>query len=172
MADEILSDEIEVGSGRSSKLPMIIVGAVALLLGVGGGVGASIFLADGGDAEGEEEGEIVEGEDGVQAAPEAADEMEIAGLGNFIVNLRDSAGGRILQMEISVEGEPDATARITEREAQVRDAVLMLASDYSYLELEGVDGKMRLRDDILVRINSVVDPTRVSRVYFTSFVVQ
>ena len=58
------------------------------------------------------------------------------------------------------------------RKDGIRDAVLLLASDYSYTELEGMDGKLRLRDDVHAGINRVLAPDRVERVYFTQFLVQ
>jgi flagellar FliL protein len=93
-------------------------------------------------------------------------------LGKFTVNLRDSAGGRVLQMEIQVESEMGTAETIEKRMPQLRDSVILLSSDYSYSELEGIDGKLRLRDEIHARINAVMDPAQVSRVYFTAFVVQ
>jgi flagellar FliL protein len=54
----------------------------------------------------------------------------------------------------------------------MRDSILLLASDYSYTELEGIDGKYRLKDDIHTRVNAVLEPIKISRVYFTEFVVQ
>ena len=38
---------------------------------------------------------------------------------------------------------------------------LLLASDYSYTELEGIDGKFRLKDDIHARVNAVLEPIRL-----------
>jgi flagellar protein FliL len=93
-------------------------------------------------------------------------------LGSFTVNLRDSAGGRVLQMEIQVESDSEMAESIEGRMPQLRDSVILLASDYSYTELEGIDGKFRLKDDIHARVNAVLEPIQVRRVYFTEFVVQ
>ena len=75
-------------------------------------------------------------------------------------------------MEIQVESEAESVEKIEERMPQLRDSVILLASDYSYDELEGIDGKFRLKDDIHARVNAVLEPIQVQRVYFTEFVVQ
>ena len=75
-----------------------------------------------------------------------------------------------IQIEIDKdeEKEKDATNKLPE----LRDYILLLASDYSYTDLEGIDGKMRLKDEIHIRVNSVLEPDEAKRVFFTEFVVQ
>jgi flagellar FliL protein len=75
-------------------------------------------------------------------------------------------------MKIEVESDLESQQKVEARMAQLRDSVILLASDYSYSELEGIDGKFRLKDDIHARVNAVLEPTQVRRVYFTEFVVQ
>ena len=166
--DETIEEEIEVGKSSGKGLA-IIIGIVALLLGAGGGVAGALLLKGN---EPPPAAALPEAEVTAQAEVTSREATEVIGLGSFTVNLRDSAGGRLLQMDVSVEGEPVVAELVEDREAQVRDAILMLASDYTYIELEGMDGKLRLRDEIHRRVNSVVDPERITRVYFTSFVVQ
>jgi len=50
--------------------------------------------------------------------------------------------------------------------------VLMLASDYTVAELDGLDNRMAFRDEIQTRLNGVLAPAEVRRVYFTDFIVQ
>lgn len=165
-ADE--ETDAEKGGGGNKMVP-VIVGAVMLLAGAGGGYFAhSAMSAE--PSQDQQETVAIEGA-GKGATP-APPLSAVTPLGSFTVNLRDSAGGRLLQMNISVETSFEVTPAISAKQAQIRDATIMLASDYSYLELEGLDGKMRLRDEIHRRINAVVQPDKVDRVYFTSFVVQ
>jgi len=96
----------------------------------------------------------------------------IADLGEFTVNLRNSASGRMLQMNISVEVTAHELESVTTKHAELRDAVLMLSSDYTLPELDGLDNRMAFRDEIQTRLNGVLAPTSVNRVYFTNFVVQ
>jgi flagellar basal body-associated protein FliL len=153
------AEEIQVG--QRGKLPMIIAAVVALLLGAGGTFGAMKMMG---------------GDDGAGADKSASDEgskkvdTKMTTLGEFTVNLRASSS-RTLQMEIQVETELETAAKVEERMPQIRDSVILLASDYSVTELEGIDGKLRLRDEIQARVNAVLEPAQVNRVYFTAFVV-
>jgi flagellar FliL protein len=168
-ANEI--EEAEGGGGGKKKLA--IVGVVALLLGGGGGFGAATFLGGGGggdevvadaDPDGDTEGE----------EPAAKkNERAIVALDDFTINLRGTGGGRVLRLEVSAEVDADDETTVLDKRPMMRDAVLTLASDYTYNDLEGIDGKMRLRDELLARLNtSLEDEARVRRVYFTEFVVQ
>ncbi len=90
-------------------------------------------------------------------------------LDEFRVNVSGTAGARILVMEIAVEGTSSALDNIEHRQHQIRDAIFLLTSDYTVMELEGLDGKLRLRDDIHRRINAVLAPHKIGRVYYTRF---
>jgi flagellar FliL protein len=197
MAEEAAKKED--GEKKRSPLP-IIIGAVALLGGLGGGIvdDRTFLSAAPAPAEGEEaadeggHGEEAEasasGGHGEEAKAEedegggghgggggaaAVPASDVKSVGSFTVNLRDSGGGRLLLMEISLE-VPGAKAQesVVKKEAQLRDAIIVLASDYTYLELDGLEGKMRLKDEVLKRSNAVLAPEKVERVYFTNFVIQ
>ena len=88
--------------------------------------------------------------------------------------LNDPEGVEIPPIEVEVQLEYDRSDedRITAGTPAMRDALLSLASDYSYSELEGIDGKMHFRDELLGRLNRVLEGPRVHRIYFTEFVVQ
>ena len=160
-------DEIQVGN--RSKLPFIL-GAVAVFL-IGGAIGWAVTLLTApSDPAADAPADQASAEDQEQGTQDVGTSM--TNLGSFTVNLRDSAGGRVLQMEIQVESDTESVENVEGRMAQLRDSVILLASDYSYTELEGIDGKFRLKDDIHARVNAVLEPIEVRRVYFTEFVVQ
>ena len=96
--------------------------------------------------------------------------LTVFDLGECVVNLR--GGGRVLRVTIGIEVEAALADTLHTRNDELRDAVLLLASDYSYTELEGMEGKLRLRADLHARLNGVLAPNRVERVYFTQFVVE
>jgi flagellar FliL protein len=160
-------DEIQVGN--RSKLPMIL--GMLGVLAIGGLIGwaVSALTADADPAAAEAEA-AANADDEAEEGSRSVD-TDMTNLGNYTVNLRDSSG-RILAMKIEVESDLASAAKVDERMAQLRDSIILLASDYSYTELEGIDGKFRLKDDIHARINAVLEPTQVRRVYFTEFVVQ
>ncbi len=161
-------EEVEVG--KRSKLPFILGALAVFVIGGGIGWGVSYFMApsDPTAAAGSSDGKTASSASG--DSPDV--ETKMTTMGKYTVNLRDSAGGRVLQMEIQLESDMETAATIEKRMPQLRDSVILLSSDYSYTELEGIDGKLRLRDEIHARINAVMDPSTVSRVYFTAFVVQ
>jgi flagellar FliL protein len=192
-----MSDQEAAPPAKSSRLPMIVGAVVVLLLGGGAGAGAMYFLggsgappategeqaaAEGeeasaeGEAKGEGEGEEGEGGEGKEAKPALAlihGNRSVVNLGTFTVNLRGSGGGRVLRTEVQVEVSAKDSEAIEDHKPVLRDAVITLASDFTYGDLEGVDGKTHLRDELLGRLNTVLEgkPT-VDRLYFTEFVVQ
>jgi flagellar basal body-associated protein FliL len=155
--------------GGRSILPLIIVGVVAIVVGLVAGYFLSNQSADG------EQAEVATQEEGVSSvqasgAPNIADSI-ITQLGSFTVNLKDPTGARKLQMDISVESKNETAASIGSKNAELQNTILLLSSEYTVAMLDGMDGKMSLKDEIEIRINKILDPNRVERVYFTKFIV-
>lgn len=96
----------------------------------------------------------------------------ITSLGTFTINLRGTGGGRVLRLEVQVEGPGAQAESIKARSAQLRDSIITAVSDYTWSELEGAGGKSRLRDELFARVNGAAAPSIVERIYFTQFVVQ
>lgn len=96
----------------------------------------------------------------------------VTNLGTFTVNLRGSGGGRVVRMEVQLDSEGDDAKALSTKTPQLRDSVITAVSDYTWSELEGVDGKTRLRDELLARVNGIAAPSEVNALYFTQFVVQ
>lgn len=176
---------------KRSRFPMaIVVPVVTLLLGAGGGYAAFTFLGGKGEpAAPAAEGAAPAGEHGAAAAPAGehggaaaaagavvaavvASGPTLTNLGTMTVNLRGSGGGRVLRVEVQVESDGRNAEALAARTPQMRDSVITAVSDYTWSELEGTDGKTRLRDELLARVNGVTSPAVVERLYFTQFVVQ
>lgn len=168
MAEE--KDVIEP-EAKSSSMPMILVGALTLVIGGVGGLFASDFI--GGD-------ETVETATENATSSESSDngtvDLDDAGtvvypLGDFSINLKDASTMRILQMSISVECENSVEGRLDSKKEEIRNAILMFTSEYTVESLSGLEGKMDLRDEIQLRINAIAKPHRIERVYFTKFII-
>jgi flagellar FliL protein len=160
MADEPEIDDGESEAGGKSKaLLFAVIGLIVIAIGVGAWVVLGSSASE----------DLTGADPALEAQAAQTGQTEVYELGDFHVNLSGSGGSRILMMEIAVEGIPDAITNIEARQHQVRDAILMLASDYEARELEGLDGKLRLRDEIHRRINAVLAPHKVDRVYYTEF---
>ena len=95
----------------------------------------------------------------------------ITSLGTFTINLKGSGGGRVLRLEVAVDADEAAADQLQVLVPRLRDSVITAVSDYTWSELEGTDGKTRLKDELLTRLNGITDPVRVNAVYLTQFVV-
>ncbi len=181
MADEEVTEEAAVEPKRKSNLiPIIGTALLALILGGAGGAAAMNFFggtdkpADGA-ADGAAAGEA--GAEGAGASPNSAavrPKNEVIDLETFTLNLRDSAGGRKLVMKIALEGQSGIGLLVADHTAQIRDSIITLASDYTFLEVDGTNGKLRLRDEVHRNVNAILEDSggKITRVYFTEFVVE
>lgn len=184
-----MSEEATATPPARSRL-MIIVPVVALLVGIGAALGGVYFfgnpLKGSGEAEGGEaaaaegHGEAAPAAEGEEGAAPATPEgvaltpsgSAVTNVGAFTVNLRGSGGGRVLRIEVQVETAATHAAALKTLNAQLRDSIITAISDYTWAELEGTDGKTRLRDELIARVNGVSAPIAIERLYFTQFVVQ
>jgi flagellar FliL protein len=153
-----------------SKLPMVL-GIIAAFIVGGGGSAAYFGSAEPAAAKTEAAEEAVEGE-GAEPGEPGGNERIVFSLESFNVNLRGAGGGRVLRMEVQLEIRKKDEQHIQRAVPRLRDGVLTLASDYTFADLEGLDGKTRLRDEMHGNLNKLLDYGRVERVYFTEFVVQ
>jgi flagellar FliL protein len=166
MPDDV-NDELVAEEKKSSKLPLILGVLTAFIVGGAAGFGGSSFMGGGDEsAESGEEG----GEDGKDGEDGPA--PGLFNLGLFTVNLRGTGGGRVVRMEIQVQTEAGLVDGLEERKPEFRHAIITMVSDYSYSDLEGLDGKTRLADELLTRLNRLMDGGRINRLYFVQFVVQ
>lgn len=93
-------------------------------------------------------------------------------LGSFTVILRGSPQ-KYLRVEIELEIAQANQYAFEESESLLLGKVLEVLSDYSYSQVEGLDGKLRLQDDLLASLRVLMGiEGEVHRVYFSQFVVQ
>lgn len=159
-------DEIQVGN--RSKLPLILLVLGMFILGIVGG-GFLVKTMDPADPASDDPASNKDEDE--KSSQDAVPETEMAVLGEFSVNLRD-ASGRVLQLKIEIETDKEDGDSVDNKMAALRDSVILLAGDYSFQDLEGIDGKIRLKDEIHTRLNAILEPVQVRRVYFTEFVIQ
>ena len=89
----------------------------------------------------------------------------------FVVNLADGNARRYLKVVLEVEmtGNPEL---LEANQAKIRDALLMLLSSKTSQDIASLEGKILLRKEIVDRLNQAIGQPKVSRVYFTDFVIQ
>ena len=145
---------------KKSKLKLIIIAIVILFIGVGGIFGYSKFN------KGKEK----------KVETDKADKASIVlPLNSFVVNLMDKrgVGKRYLKitMELEVNKEEDKLL-VENHNAQLRDTVLLLLSSQSLNEINTMEGKLELKQNLLSRMSQILGDGVVRRIYFTEFVVQ
>ena len=97
----------------------------------------------------------------------------IFSLDTFIVNLKDEEGKRYLRITMALEVSDGTTqAEVEKRLPQVRHRILMTLPSKKYDDIRSGEGKIRLRDEIITKLNSLLTTGKVTDIYFTEFVVQ
>ncbi len=91
----------------------------------------------------------------------------------FIVNLQDQSGGRYLKLTLNLElTSPESAGSLKVNDPKIRDSIIILLSSKSYADIGTVEGKYKLRDEIVNRINQFLPDNSVKTAYFTEFVIQ
>ena len=158
--EEVKDDEKKQIPTKKSKLKLIIIAIVVLLIGVGGIYGYSL---------------LNKGKEKKSDTKKTDKTSIVIPLNSFVVNLMDkhNVGKRYLKvtMEFEVNKEEDKLL-IENHNAQIRDTILLLLSSQSLTEINTMEGKLELKQNILSRMNQILGDGIVSRIYFTEFVVQ
>jgi flagellar protein FliL len=160
------------------KLFIMIGAAVAVLALVGGGM---FFLggsktdkktakveakAEGGHGEAKAEAKT----EGGQAKPGGG---TIYPLEPFIVNIYDGQEIRYLKLKVEFDmANSEVKGDLDGKVAPLRDAILILLTTKTMQEIQDLQGKNTLREQILGAVNKIIPPGKVTKVYFTDFVVQ
>lgn len=156
--DQVADGAQEKGSGKM-KLIIIILASVLV---AGGGVAGYFIFAGGhkGEAEAKTESEST-------GAP------SIFSMEPFIVNIYDGQDLRYLRVRVELEVASEEVKVETEaRKAQLRDAILVLLTTKTMLDIRDQQGKNQLRQEIFTVSNNILPPGKLKKVYFTDFVVQ
>jgi len=67
---------------------------------------------------------------------------------------------------------PQTAAEFTERNSELRDAVLMLLSSKERDDISTFSGKMALKRALMAQMNRLLRQGQVEDIYFTEFLVQ
>ena len=133
----------------------------------GGGAVAPAAQTAGAAASGKESSPRVER---VSEIPRSAG--KVLPLPQFVVNLADPAGKRLLKLGMEVEANGDISKELQANDAKIRDAVITLLAGKSFAEIQSPEGKVLLRAEVAARLNQILGAPRIVRVYFTEFVVE
>lgn len=158
MAEEQAQDK----GKKKSHLKLYIIIAVAIVVAVGASVGIMMFM--GGEKD---------GKDKPEKKKEAAEATLVHPLDPFIVNIYDGQEIRYLKLKVEIEvpGE-EAKSELSQKQAQIRDAILVILTTKTLQDVQYLQGKNQLKQEILAAITKIVAPGHVRQVFFTDFVVQ
>jgi len=90
----------------------------------------------------------------------------------FIVNLFDPKSVRYLKVTLQLELAGIAKEEVDVQVPKIRDSLIILISSKKLEEVASMEGKLRLREEILFRINRILGEGKTREIYFTDFVVQ
>ncbi|WP_051327927.1 flagellar basal body-associated FliL family protein [Desulfatirhabdium butyrativorans] len=94
-------------------------------------------------------------------------------LESFIVNLADPGGKRYLRVTMNLElRDGKVNEAITQRLPQVRDCILMVLPTRKVDDLQSIEGKNALREELITKLNQLLGAGSVTKIYFTEFVIQ
>lgn len=159
-------------AGGKNKL-FIMIGAIVLVLGLGGGAGW-YFLHGSGD--GAAEPAKKEHGSGKKKSKKEAPPEYLA-IEPFTVNLQPENGDQYLRVAFTLQVDGAEQAELIKANmAKVRSRVLLLLSGKKASEINTVEGKQQLAGEILAAVKepfeSHGDDQDVSDVLFTEFIIQ
>jgi flagellar FliL protein len=159
MAEET---EIVTPQPKKPKRTVLLIGIV-LILGMGIG-GAWFFLRQ----------RAVHAE---QRAESGSKVQAVLHLEEFIVNLGDTEGGRYLRvgMELGLDhpiGKEKTDKDQVSSNALIRDTILAVLCARKSYDLLSPDGKEKLKEDLVQRLQARIPELGAKEIYFTDFLVQ
>ncbi len=170
------------GGGSGGSMTKLVIIIVVLQMMMFGGFGAFLYFSGalgGGGGGGHEAVAAEEGhDDAKEEAHEKAPPIYIPLEPAFVVNFSDSSGSsRFMQATIQVmTRDPEIEAAVNTHMPVIRNAIVLLLSSQSVEGVAGIEGKEKLRAEVLEKIREILKERTgkpgVEDVYFTSFVIQ
>jgi flagellar FliL protein len=163
--------EVKEESGKKIKLPLKwIIVAIAAVTILSGGVLGYILLKPSPAAQDPKPPSPVN----IGKTDSRNGELsQIIPLESFVVNLNDPGGKRYLKTTISLESSNKGFSEEVQAEnPRIKDAVVMILSSKSLADIQGIEGKISLRKELIIKINTILQKTRIRNLYFTDFYIQ
>ncbi|HCR86154.1 MAG TPA: flagellar basal body protein FliL [Alphaproteobacteria bacterium] len=145
---------------KSKKKLLIIILAILLLVGGGAGVFLSGILHKGGVEE--------------KKTEDMVEKIIYFDMDEFLVNL-NNPGNQVsfLKTTITLELPNQASMKeVEEKMPRIRDTFQIYLREMRNSDLQGSAGLQRLRTELLMRINGIMDKGKVNKVLFKEIVVQ
>jgi len=155
---EVTEEEQTEEPKKKPKFKWILIASVALAIVASGSI-AGFYLITKADSK--------------KPSPEKSDVLSIWPMEPFVVNIAETNGERYLKIVIQLEtSDPGVGPELEQIKPRIRDSILDLLTPKTFKDIMDLSGKQRLREDIAGRINNILQRGKVTRVYFTEFVIQ
>jgi len=161
---------------KPGMMPIIAAALVGILVGAAAGgfvigpkLASSMHIGTGSPADSAKlaEAEAPAGKEGKEGA------TNVHMIENLVLNPAGSNGARFLLVSVGLTmNSIGAAARVKEQDGEVRDIVLRVLGSRSIADLSEVGNRDRLKQDILVAVDSLFKGHSVKSVYFPQFVLQ
>lgn len=149
----------------NNKLFLIGIPLMVLLI-VGGGLAAYFFGGFNGFRSAEAGSTTENPKNNEQLGP-------LLKMEDFIVNIMHKDSTRFLRLGITLEAKDDESSkRINNRMPQITDGVLLMVGNKQFDQIKDLQGKLQLKADLLVHLNTLLGNNDVNDIFFTDFVVQ
>ncbi|MCX7792875.1 MAG: flagellar basal body-associated FliL family protein [Thermodesulfovibrionales bacterium] len=100
-----------------------------------------------------------------------AQKSALIALDPFVLNLLEQ--GRFLKVSMQLEIVDETQRELVQSKIpQLRDAIITLVSSKSVESISSPEGKIQLKDEILLRANQIMEKDVIKNIYFTEFVMQ
>lgn len=157
------------GGGKSGVMMI----AAAALVSLGLGAGGAFFFAGSQAAAPPPVPVVSEAEAANQKQASDSYKERLYALEPLVVNVTGDGYNRFLKLRVELEAsDVELKGEIEARLPQVRDALIVLLSSKQLSDITDFEGKALLKEDILERVNDLLETGDVKSVLFTEFVVQ
>lgn len=94
-------------------------------------------------------------------------------ISDLLINPAGTGGKGFLVVSLGLETKSSSViAEVEEKEIVIRDAILQLLSEHTQEELAAIELRTALKDEIVRKLNQILQKGEVDRLYFTQFLLQ
>jgi len=171
-----MADEEAGGKKSGGILPLINMVLLVAVLGIGGFIAWKVMQLDTPPTEGDKTPAQTED----TTLPEADKEAEnpdappiFINIADITVNLADPDTARFLRAKIKLEVRSEKNqAKVDEYMIKINDLVITNLTSKTFKEIRTPQGKYKLKEELIYRINQLIGGKPVKGLYFTEFVSQ
>ncbi len=170
MADEKEKEQSQEEGKKKKPLLLFIIIGVVVLLAAGGGAWFFLFSGPSDEEIAKEVAQEEQAKKIEEPAPKVGVMMELQ---PFVVNLADPNARHFLKTTITLELRTDGDKdRVEKLLPMIRNDIILLLSSHTVEDIITMEGKIRLRDEIVARVSRIIGEGKLLNVYFSQFVVQ